>query len=91
MAQVFLVAILLAAYTVWVKRVRIFDIIEPSDCPETIEFVKCNILDREGVKEAMKEVDYVYHNAALVTLTKAGSNFWKVNVEGTKIAADVAY
>lgn len=73
------------------ERVRILDIAKPSDYPETIEFVRCNILDREGVKEAMRGVDYVYHCVALVPLTKAGSNFWKVNVEGTKIAVELAY
>ena len=73
------------------ERVRILDITKPLDCPGETEFVRCNILDRERVKRAMKGVDYVYHCAALVPLARAGSNFWKVNVEGTKIIVDVAY
>lgn len=72
------------------ERIRILDIIDSPDRPDGIVFVKCNILDRQGVKEAMKGVDYVHHNVALVPLTKAGSMFWKVNVEGTQVAVDVA-
>jgi nucleoside-diphosphate-sugar epimerase len=32
----------------------------------------------------------VHHNVALVPLTKAGSEFWSVNVDGSRIAADQA-
>lgn len=72
------------------EKVRILDIIDSPDRPDEIEFVKCDILDRQGVQEAMKGVDYVHHNVALVPLTKAGSKFWEVNVEGTQVAVDAA-
>lgn len=71
-------------------KVRILDIIDSPERPEAIEFVKCDILDQQGVKDAMKGVDYVHHNIALVPLTKAGSKFWEVNVKGTQVAVDVA-
>lgn len=73
------------------ERVRVFDIVEPLNCPEAVEFVRGNVFDREDVKKAMKDADYVYHVASLVPLTKAGSNFWKINVGGTKIVVSVSY
>jgi len=72
------------------ERVRILDIIDSPDRPSGIEFIKCDVLDQQGVDAAMRGVDYVYHNVALVPLTKAGGRFWKVNVEGTRIVSEVA-
>jgi len=72
------------------EKVRILDIIDSPDRPDGIEFVKCDILDKNGVEQAMKGVDYVHHNVALVPLTKAGSKFWDVNVGGTQVAIDAA-
>ena len=72
------------------EKVRILDIIDFDDRPEDMEFVRCDILDKQGVEAAMKNVDYVHHNVALVPLTKAGRKFWDVNVEGTQIAVDAA-
>ncbi len=72
------------------EKVRILDIIDSPDRPKEIEFIKCDVLDQRGVEAAMKGVDYVFHNAALVPLTKAGDRFRKVNVEGTRIVSEAA-
>jgi nucleoside-diphosphate-sugar epimerase len=36
----------------------------------------------------MTGIDVVHHNAALVPLTKSGKEFWRVNVDGSRIAAE---
>ena len=44
--------------------------------PKDVEFINCDILDRDGVAKAMRGVDVVHHNVALVPITKAGKRFW---------------
>jgi nucleoside-diphosphate-sugar epimerase len=72
------------------ERVRTLDVWEDPSCPREIEFVRCDIRDRAGVAQALRGVDVVHHNVALVPLTKAGKDFWSVNVEGSRIAAEEA-
>ena len=38
----------------------------------------------------MEGVDVVHHNVALVPITKSGDKFWKVNVDGSRVAAEEA-
>jgi len=71
-------------------RVRVLDVWEDPSRPRDIEFVSCDIRDRAGVAAAMRGVDVVHHNVALVPLTKAGPRFWEVNVDGSRIAAEEA-
>jgi len=72
------------------ESVSILDIWEDPTRPKDIEYVHCDIRDRDGVRRAMQGVDVVHHNVALVPLTKSGEKFWEVNVDGTKIAAEEA-
>lgn len=72
------------------ESVRILDVWEDSSRPKEIEFIKCDIRDVSGVARAMQGIDVVHHNVALVPLTKAGTEFWSVNVEGSRIAAEQA-
>lgn len=72
------------------EQARILDVWEDPSRPKEIEFVKCDIRDAAGVAQAMQGVDVVHHNVALVPLTKAGKEFWSVNVEGSRIAAEQA-
>jgi nucleoside-diphosphate-sugar epimerase len=72
------------------ERVRILDILDAPDLPAGIERVQADICDRPRVTEAMAGVEVVHHNAAMVPLTKAGSRFWQVNVEGTETALAAA-
>ncbi|MBM3861448.1 MAG: NAD-dependent epimerase/dehydratase family protein [Verrucomicrobia bacterium] len=71
-------------------RVKILDIWEDPSRPKDIEYIACDILDRAGVARAMRGVDVVHHNVALVPLTKSGDRFRLVNVEGSRIAAEEA-
>ncbi len=72
------------------QSVRVLDIWEDPSRPREIEFVRCDIRDRDGVAEAMRGVDVVHHNVALVPLSKAGRDFWAVNVDGARVAAEQA-
>jgi len=72
------------------ERVRVLDILEAPDLPAGIEFVRADIRDRRLVLAATEGVDVVHHNAAMVPLTKAGADFWSVNVEGTQNALEAA-
>lgn len=72
------------------ERVKILDIWEDASRPKEIEFIHCDILNRNGVAQAMRGVDIVHHNVALVPLTKSGEAFQRVNVEGSRIAAEEA-
>jgi nucleoside-diphosphate-sugar epimerase len=72
------------------EQVRILDIWEDPSRPADIEYVKCDIRDSGGVGKAMRGIDVVHHNVALVPLTKSGSVFREVNVDGSRIAAEQA-
>lgn len=72
------------------QKVRVLDVWEDPARDPAIEFVNCDIRNRDGVRAAMRGVTMVHHNVALVPLTKSGSKFWEVNVDGSKIAAEEA-
>tara|TARA_B100001057_G_C22853993_1_gene952041 strand:+ start:2370 stop:3401 length:1032 start_codon:yes stop_codon:yes gene_type:complete len=61
------------------------DIIEDKNISNISKFYKFDIsADEIDIKEAFNGVKYVHHNAALVPLTKAGQDFEKTNIYGTK-------
>ena len=61
------------------------DIIEDKEISKISNYFKIDISDTNlDYKNIFKDVEYVHHNAALVPLTKAGKNFHKANVLGTK-------
>ena len=72
------------------EEVKVLDIWKADDHPDGVEFINCDIRDRNGVSKAMKNIDMVHHNVALVPLTKSGKTFWDVNVIGSQIAAEEA-
>ena len=72
------------------EQVRNLDVWRDPKAPADIEYVECDIRDRGGVARAMQGVDVVHHNVALVPLTKSGTKFWEVNVDGSRIAAEEA-
>jgi nucleoside-diphosphate-sugar epimerase len=69
------------------QQVKVLDIWEDPARPAEIDFIQCDICDRDAVAKALRGIDVVHHNAALVPLTKSGARFWQVNVEGSRIAA----
>lgn len=72
------------------EKVRVLDLWKDPDSDPNIDYYIGDINDRALVKRAMKNVDFVHHNVALVPLSKAGKEYWKVNVEGTKTALEEA-
>ena len=72
------------------EEVRILDIWEDPSRPPEIEFVRCDVRDATGVGNAMRGIDIVHHNAALVPLTKSGKDFARVNIDGSRIVAEQA-
>jgi nucleoside-diphosphate-sugar epimerase len=72
------------------EEVRVLDRWHDDSQRSDIEFVLADINDREAVEKAMRGVDYVHHNVALVPLAKAGKRYWTVNVEGTRTALKAA-
>ena len=68
------------------ESVKILDIWEDVSRPKEIEFIKCDIRNRDGVAKAMRGINLVHHTVALVPLTKSGSEFREVNVIGSQIA-----
>lgn len=60
---------------------------------DKIEFIEGSITDKEIVKKAVSGADYVFHEAALVSVVESVSNPEKtheINVEGTRNVLDAA-
>jgi nucleoside-diphosphate-sugar epimerase len=72
------------------ERVRAIDVGDRSSFGPDVEYLRVDVTDTVALKAAMKGVDHVHHNAALVPLKKAGDLFWRVNVEGTRNVLNVA-
>lgn len=72
------------------NEVRVFDRLPPEVGGDEVEYVGGDIRDAAALRRAMDDVDVVYHNVALVPVTKAGERFREVNVEGTRTAVEVA-
>ncbi|MDE5457546.1 NAD-dependent epimerase/dehydratase family protein [Bradyrhizobium sp. CSA112] len=69
-------------------HVRVFDLNFPSFSHPNLKFFKGTILDRNAVKQAVSDVNKVFHNAAQNPLAKDVDLFWSVNKDGTQIIAD---
>lgn len=72
------------------EDVTVLDVWQDDSQPREIRFLNCDIRDEHGVDRAMKNMDFVHHNVALVPLTKSGKIFWDVNVNGSEIASRLA-
>ncbi len=72
------------------KEVVVLDVWEDKTRPREIRFIHGDVCVRETMAQALRGIDFVHHNAALVPLTKSGSQFWEVNVNGSRIVAEEA-
>ena len=70
--------------------VRVLDRHPPEVGADRVEFVEGDIRDPDTVRGAMDGVTEVYHTVALVPVTKAGTLFREVNVQGTRVAVEAA-
>jgi nucleoside-diphosphate-sugar epimerase len=71
-------------------EVRVLDLVDNADRPAEVEFLRGDIRDASAVKRALSGVEVVHHNVAQVPLAKDRSQFWTVNVDGTRVLLDLA-
>lgn len=58
---------------------------------ENLQQMQCDILDVIGLEEAMKDVDQVYHCAAIITFNpRRKQEMFKINIEGTANVVNAA-
>lgn len=63
----------------------------PEFFSEELTQMQCDILDVIGLKEAMKDIEEVYHCAAVITFNpKKKATMFKINVEGTANVVNAA-
>jgi dihydroflavonol-4-reductase len=73
------------------RRVRILDLRPPAWVPSGVQYVKGSVLDTAAVREALDDVEEVYHLAALPGMwTPHKDDFHAVNCRGTEIVIDAA-
>ncbi|PTY04021.1 epimerase [Verrucomicrobia bacterium LW23] len=72
------------------ETVKVLDVWKDPGQPVEIEYIDCDIRNRDGALAAMQGIDVVHHNVALVPLSKSGAKFWEINVDGARIAAECA-
>ena len=66
-------------------RVRNFDLNVPHTAPGGVEFVQGDIRDAPVVREAVRDIDVVFHNVAQVPLAKQRALIDSVNIDGTAV------
>jgi nucleoside-diphosphate-sugar epimerase len=67
------------------RSTRIFDLVDSTLRPESVELIVGDIRDGAAVRRACAGVETVYHSVAQVPLAKNRSAFWSVNHEGTRV------
>lgn len=61
--------------------------------PKEAEFIKGNITDISLLKKAMKDIDYVFHEAAITSVAFSMNHpktTWDINIRGTKLLLNAA-
>ena len=73
------------------NKVRILDIRPPKNLQPGAQYIKGTVLDPTAVAESLREIDVVYHLAALPGMwTPQRRDFHAVNVQGTQIVLSTA-
>src|SRR5690349_18446684 len=73
------------------RRVRILDLRPPASVPSGVQYVKGSVLDTAVVREALDDVEEVYHLAALPGMwIPHKGDFHAVNCVGTEIMITAA-
>ena len=67
------------------EKVRVLDL-EPIDerLKNRVDFRRVDIRDGRATTDALRGCDVVYHNAAVVPISRAGVDFWAINEKGTR-------
>lgn len=66
------------------EKVRVLDTVPLPEPLPAVDFLKGDIRDSRSVDQACQGVRHVIHAAAKVPISKAGKDFWTVNVDGTR-------
>lgn len=73
------------------RRVRILDLRPPTCAPTGVQYVNGSVLDRERVREALEDVEEVYHLAGLPGMWMPHKeDFHAVNCQGTEVVIAAA-
>lgn len=73
------------------ETVRVFDMVDTLDRPHDVEFVRGDIRDPVALLyKALRDIEVVYHCAAMVPLARETQALWSVNVDGTAIVTSAA-
>jgi dihydroflavonol-4-reductase len=73
------------------RRVRILDVRPPPCAPAGAEYLKGSVLDADLVREALDDVEEVYHLAALPGMwMPRKDDFHAVNCRGTEVVINAA-
>jgi len=62
----------------------VYDLIDSTDRPNNVDFIKGDIRDLNSITSSLKGIDVVFHNVAQVPLAKNINLFKTVNVDGTR-------
>ncbi|MBN1871457.1 MAG: NAD(P)-dependent oxidoreductase, partial [Candidatus Omnitrophica bacterium] len=59
--------------------------IDQDSLRKSVNFIKGDVRDRDTVTRACKDIDYVFHNAAILPVSRSSKReYWDVNVNGTQ-------
>ena len=72
------------------EKVHIIDPIDFKLTHENLKLFQGSILDKDLLRKSFEGVTVLYHTVALVPISKAGSNFIRVNVDGTRLVLEEA-
>lgn len=72
------------------EAVRVLDVWEDASRPDGIEFVRCDVRDRQGLARALRGVDVVHDTVAVNPISKSRRDFREVNVEAVRNVAEEA-
>lgn len=66
------------------------DRIRSPHAPEGVRWVPASVLDREAMREALADVEVVYHLVAVITLRMQDDAAWRLNTQGVATVARAA-
>lgn len=74
------------------ESVRVLDYEEPDPAlKEQVNFRKVDIRNTEATYQAIRGCDMLYHNAAVVPISRSRQNFWTINRDGTRNVLEAAF
>ncbi len=63
-------------------KVRSLDLIDPAKPIDKVEYIKGSISSKETIDKALKDIDFVYHNAVYVPFFSNKEKMYEINIKG---------